>query len=123
MYTRVTWSHVKEDTFVYPRDVYSKIHRPSIKLAEEEYALLNFIFSLIDVGDLGTLADSLAFLDKDALFEHIGMFLLNFVFHHTIFINPGIGIHHQVQGWPMGRDALEGEPPPPQKKGKNHCGC
>ena len=106
MYTRVTWSHVK-DTFVCRRNVYSNIHRPSTKLTEEEFALLDFFFSPIDSDDIGTLADTLTFLDKDAPSEHLGILLLNYVFHQNNFrqprtwnFSPGSGLAHGDQHCP-----------------------
>ena len=54
---------------------------------------------------MDALSSSLPYLGNTCSNHFVGLLVVNYVFHHTIFLNPAVGFYHQKQGWPMGTNA------------------
>ena len=71
----------------------------------QEKSLLDFVFTDIPDSTCHNVVDSLPFLSLEVPCNSLGLFLLNFVLHFSVFLNPGLGVYGQAQGWSMGMKA------------------
>ena len=73
-----------------------------------EIAFIKAMFGPENSEDLNTLCEQLPYMechraDQDALC--LRLVLLDYVYHHGVFVNPGIGIYLQRVGFTMGTNA------------------
>ena len=104
MCTRITWAHVVH-TFNYWRSLYQTWDRADLIVSSHELSILDFVFAPVSENCVDTLIASIPYLDNTCENNAVGLLMLNYVFHHTIFLNPGVEIYHQCQGWPLGTNA------------------
>ena len=67
--------------------------------------LFDLVFTNIPKSLCHNVVDSFPFLSLEAPRQSLGLFLPKFVFYFQVFLNPGLGIHRQTQGWSMDTNA------------------
>ena len=62
-------------------------------------------YAVLHPGLCHDLVDTLPFLSLEVPCDFLGSLLLNFVFHFSVFLNPGWGVYRQAPGRSMGTNA------------------
>ena len=101
MYTRVTWEHTLH-TYNYWRNVFYNCDRSTLHISKVELAFLDFVFTPINQFAMHELGCDHPYFELQRHAPTIGLALLHFVYMHTVFLSPGLGVYRQAQGWPMG---------------------
>ena len=107
LYTRVTWEHLKR-AFAWWRSWFLSLQPDQLCISDVEIAFIKAMFGPVSSEDLNHLCEQLPYMechraDKDALCS--GLVLVDYVYHHGVFVNPGIGIYLQRVGFTMGTNA------------------
>ena len=104
MYTRVTWEHTLH-TYKYWNNVFYNCDRSTLHISKVQLALFDIVFSPINQFAIHELGCDLPYFELQCHAPTNGLTLLCFVYMHTVFLSPGLGVHRQAQGWPMGTNA------------------
>ena len=104
MYTRITWEHTLH-TYNYWKNVFYNCDRSTLHISKVELALLDFVFTPINQFAMHEFGCDLPYFELQCPAPTIGLALLHFVYMHTVFLSPGLGVYCQAQGWPMGTNA------------------
>ena len=105
MYTNVTWMNV-HDAFAFYKGWFESTPELTQDLTDGEISLLRFLFSPLGSERWETHCVHFPFLSIEYTESlTIGELLLNVVYTHCIFENPGVGIFQQLTGWAMGTNA------------------
>ena len=105
LYTRISWSHLTH-TFVWWRDWFHDLDGEVLShLSTYERAFMQFIFAPISTEAKDLLISELPFLDVSQALASLGLWLLNFIYHHSVFLNPGIALFVQCYGFSMGMNS------------------
>ena len=107
LYTRVTLEHLRRP-FAWWRSWSLSLQPDQLCISDVEIAFIKAMFGPVSSGDLNHLGEQLPYMechraDQDALC--FGLVLLDYVYHHGVFVNPGIGIYLQRVGFTMGTNA------------------
>ena len=105
LYTRITWKDMSWSFGFWQQWVSSLQPEVLSCISGVERTLLDFVFTKISESTCRDMAGLLPFLCLDGTCDSVGLFMLNFVFHSSVFLNPGLGIFRQAQGWSMGTNA------------------
>ena len=108
LFTRVSWRHVHE-AFKWWHQWCNRLSDDQLScLSNYERDFLSFFFQPVSSQDIQRTKTELPFLSHVYDCRTLGWWLLNFIFHHTAFCNPGAGVYRQTYGFTMGTNA----PPP-----------
>ena len=77
-------------TFNYCRPVFQTWERAELMVDSHELSILHFVFAPVSENCVDTLTASLSYPDNTCVNNALGVFMLNYVFYHTIFLNPGV---------------------------------
>ena len=87
-----------------PKEFYN-CDRSTLHISKVELAFLDFGFTPINQFAMHELGCDLPYIDLKWYPPTIVRALLHFVYMHTVFLSPGLGVYRQAQGWPMGTNA------------------
>ena len=105
LYTRVSWRHIHEDFNWWHQWCNGLSDDQPSCLSNYERDLLPFFFQPVSSEDMQRMKTELPFLSHVYDCRTLGWWLLNFIFHHTVFCNPGVGVYRQTFGFSMGTNA------------------
>ena len=95
LYTRILWSHLTH-TFVWWRDWFHDLDWEVLShLCTYERDFMQFIFAPISTEAKHLLIIELPFSDVSQAPASLGLWLLNFIYHHSVLLNPGIALFVQ----------------------------
>ena len=107
LYTRVTWEHLMR-AFAWWRSWFLSLQPDQLCVSDVDIAFIKAMFGPVNSEDLNHLCEQLPYMechraDQDALC--LGLALLDYVYHHGVFVDPRIGICLQRVGFTMGTNA------------------
>ena len=105
LYTRTSWRHVHE--------ALNWWHQWCNDLSDDQLScssnyegdVLSFIFQSVSLEDMQRMKTELPFQTHVYGCRKWGWWLLNFIFHHTVFCNTGVEVYHQSYALTMGANA------------------
>ena len=104
IYTRVTWEHTLH-TYNYWMNVLYNCDRSTLHISKVQLAFLDFVSTHVNQFTMHEWGCDLPYFELQCHAPTIGVALLHFVYMHTVFLSPGLGVYRQAQGWRMGTNA------------------